>query len=169
MSHKLFTDGLWNDFYDLKIRYTLVVFSVWSCEINQNFFIFNQWIKVGLNLCTSFSLCLLCQIGHKSWRQPLKTAAHEQIKKVKTQLEVDRNKNSDVKNSRKNPNSSFVVLLTKFFINGGIAKAFYFLCLQFWETHYKWPDTEIKRLTKKKCSIYIFSYLFRSTDFVTCK
>ena len=52
-------------------------------------------------------------------------------KKVKTQHEVDRNKNSDVKNSRKNPNSSFVVLLTKFFINGGIAKAFYFLCLQF--------------------------------------
>ena len=34
---------------------------------------------------------------------------------------------------------------------------------------HKWPDTEIKRLTKKKCSIYTFSYLFRSTDFVTCK
>ena len=67
--------------------------------------------------------------------QKLKTALEDSRpranKKVKTQLEVDRNKNSDVKNSRKNPNSSFVVLLTKFFINGGIAKAFYFLCLQF--------------------------------------
>ena len=102
------------------------------CKINQNFFVKLYSILESKYVLTYVYRFLFVYSARSATKvQKLKTAAHQQIKKVKTQHEVDRNKNSDVKNSRKNPKSSFVVLLTKFFINGRIAKAFYFLCLQF--------------------------------------